>query len=227
MKGLVVDTEDAHDSTDDFSQVTLRRYKADTDQTSLHEENDVLEEILSLVQSCLNKQSLGRTLQKDSTLLQKLSYTKSLVSEVCSLLTVDPFKRNKPKSKSVVLSQEDCEILCELLNSPTKKIPSVSKVQGQYTDLGQKLLKSQAQLRKKEDEMEHLTETNIRLRSGCKVMNQQIKSLEQQLVESMEETYKLQDEYHRVMTELTNYRAVPQTPSWSEECFSFSTYLPQ
>jgi hypothetical protein len=64
------------------------------------------------------------------------------------------------------------------------KYPKKTNVQAQY--IGQRQLKSH--LRRKEDEVEHLIPTYD---LGCKVMKQQ--DLEQQLVESMEESYKLQD----------------------------------
>lgn len=121
------------------------------------------------------------------------------------------FLRPKPiKSKSVLLSQEDCRILCGMLdkpNSKTKPASAISKLQVKYKETGEKLMDSQAQLRKKEDEIEHLIDTNMRLRTSCKIMKQQIGSLERQLVDCMEETYKLEESYQRAMAELTSYKA--------------------
>jgi hypothetical protein len=168
-------------------------------------------------------------------MLEKLTLTKSLVSTVCQgylkLLGAVSAKRGepeskayteqmKPKTKSLVLSQEDCEAICELLKTPDvpqrPKAPfHFSKLQEKYADLGQKFQVSQTSLRQKEEQMEHLTETNTRLRSSCRVMTQQIKSLERQLTCTMEEAYMLEDKYSQLIAELSAYR-VFDIPATSE-----------
>jgi hypothetical protein len=191
---------------------------------------------------------------------EQLAFVKDLVHKVCrNYLRVlapkdtdsldncskKPESRRHSKSRSVVLSQEDCEILCDLLRSPPKKAgpkapeaPKTPKnytaLQEKYTDVSNNLLESQASLRKKEDEMEHLVDTNIRLRTGCKLMTQQIKSLERQLVDSMEENYKLEDSLQIARTDLSRAKAgllidalgEQATPNFLEaQRFSFSNYL--
>lgn len=209
--------------------------------------NEIVEEMLSLLTYTLNSQLKRNVTQaeahedaKGSSLVDKLAHVKGLVTKVCQSyldqldLTSDSyveaktqetsFKRRQPKSKSVVLSQEDCIVLCGLLNSPQKNpktevAPHVSKLQTQYANICNKHLNSQVQLRKKEDEAEHLTDINMQLRSSCKMMQQQIKSLERQLVDSMEEAYRLEENYQRTMDELSTFKAYNLTET-NEDCLT-------
>jgi hypothetical protein len=197
---------------------------------------EIADEILKMLSETLAERPTQEGMSSDEELpedthpvsmLEKLTLTKSLVSKVCQgyldLLVAGQAKREEPeskacsalmrsKTKSVVLSQEDCEAICELLRTPDvppqPKAPfHFSKLQAKYADLGQKFQVSQTALRQKEEENEHLTETNTRLRSSCKTLTQQLKSMERQLTFTVEEAYRLEGGYSRLMAELSAYRA--------------------
>jgi hypothetical protein len=252
MKNLAIDTDDVSSVSalctseakqSDSTKITPKRYTGGSDLISIvsrisekevDETDDLLDEILTMLQHALTKDcsALGKASVAEAadtqrrSLVEKLVYTKALVTSICSSYFDLPtneanshasikldIKRRPRKAKSVMLSKDDCKVLCELLASPPpqRKDPNLlqqfAKLECQCVVLGQKLLESQAQLRKKEDESEYLIETNMSLRSSCKVMRQQIRSLERQLVDSFAETYALEDSYKTAMAELANFRA--------------------
>lgn len=236
--------------------------------------SEAAEEMLSILHFTINKEFNLRAGGEDemmfnlpfdiqeTSLGEQLDFIKDLVYRVCrsylqvlmpsdlDYLADSPNRlssRRVSKNKSVVLSQEDCEALCELLRTPVKGQEiqlddRLSELQAKYKELGQRLLESQALLRKKEDEMDYLIDTNNRLRVGCKLMKQQIRSLERQLVDNIEETYRLEDSLKLANEDInrlkSNYlidecsmESLPgghhlSTPSFvSVGRFSFSNYL--
>eukprot|EP00359_Climacostomum_virens_P009155 CAMPEP_0204917126 /NCGR_PEP_ID=MMETSP1397-20131031/14802_1 /ASSEMBLY_ACC=CAM_ASM_000891 /TAXON_ID=49980 /ORGANISM="Climacostomum Climacostomum virens, Strain Stock W-24" /LENGTH=288 /DNA_ID=CAMNT_0052089891 /DNA_START=1 /DNA_END=867 /DNA_ORIENTATION=- len=239
--------------------------------------SDIAEEMLSILHYTINKEfnvkaevsneelfNLPNDIQTCS-IGEQFSFIKDLVFRVCrsylqmltpkdkDCLDSSPkilTSRRISKNKSIVLSEEDCEVLCELLKSPPRSSSnqndnkSLDELQVKYKLLGQQLLESQAKLRNKEDEMEHLIDTNNRLRTGCKLMKQQIRSLERQLVDSMEENYKLEESLLNAKGDIAKLKAMnlidaysndgllsarsnaQSTPNFiSSGRFSFSSYL--
>lgn len=201
---------------------------------------ETTEEMLSILHFTINKEfnvkadcsdeelfNLPNDLQT-SSLTEQLSFIKDLVHKVCRsylqllvpaeahCLDASPKRqaaRRVSKTKSVVLSHEDCEVLCEMLKTPPKApqhddVKSLSELQVKYKELGQQLLESQIRRRENENEIEHLIDTNNRLRTGCKLMKQQIRSLERQLTESFEEAYKLEDSLQQTKAEVIKLNAL-------------------
>jgi hypothetical protein len=158
------------------------------------------------------------------SLVDQLSFIKDLLYRVCrsylqtlapadpTCLESSPIKLDsKPKPKTFVLSQEEYEALRNLVNASTKTSDSSesSPLHIKYADIGRKLLESQALLRRCEDDMEALSEVNRQMKNRGKLMELQIRGLESQLAESIEETYRLEDSLKQAYYELPKLRSKP------------------
>jgi hypothetical protein len=134
-------------------------------------------------------------------------------------------------SNGIMLSEPDTKELAGLLLGAVRDSAShelkvkLHTLQDKYEAVSEKLSKLRGQLKKREEEQEHLINNNTQLRNSVKVLKQQIGSLEKQLEDTIVENYLNEEKCKKTREELMEARSLIQQFMQSENSAQLNLQL--
>jgi hypothetical protein len=166
---------------------------------------------------------------KAFSILEKTQLARDLVEKLCqgraSLYSQSPTTKSakiimqptgdglvskllQSNDKGLQLTTEDCQHLGAVLlgavrdSASSDLLSTLKLLQENYLKATDKLSDTRRALRKKEDELEHLVDSNSSLRNSLKILKQQTRSLERQLTDALEEAHNAEENYLACRSEL-------------------------